>query len=133
MLVGWFCALACSAALAVHGETITLFGQPVGRYVDDTTPGQCQVVSQLAGQGDLVVAGVAPSGGGACPGAVDAREWYPFDCRYPPGAWGPVPEASAYILQARFAWPGCRPPSPGQRARLFRAAERWHPALILWY
>lgn len=141
MLVGSFCAALCAAALAIvprsdgYGQAdVMLFGHPVGRYVDNEQPQECQAVAEELMLGTpLVIAGIAPSGGPSCPGAVNVREWFPFDCRYPPGTWGPVPKAAGYILQGTFAWAGCKPPTMAERRGLLKRAEGWHPRLVLWY
>jgi hypothetical protein len=153
MIIGSFFCRALTAALCMipaHGharrhrhpsidpntthEILTASGI-WGLYVDDTTPNPCAVVASDRARGwRNLVLGVAPGAVQTrCRGAINAQEWYPWDCRYPPGSWGAIPHERAYILQARFAWPGCGAPTVRQRIRLLHEAERQHPRLILWY
>lgn len=78
-----------------------------------------------------MIAGQAPSSRLQCPGALMAREWYARGCDY--RDMRRPPWAHAYILQWRFAWRGCRPPTATQRARLLRLVEGRHPLLVLWF
>jgi hypothetical protein len=129
-LVGYFCA-AC-AALTIHGSVLQLAGFPVGAYVDDTTPAQCEVVAAERVLGvPLVIAGQAPGSHLSCPGAIMAKEWYPSGCSY--RSLRHPPRARAYILQWRFAWPGCRRPSLRRRVHLLGLVERKHPLFVFWF
>ena len=143
MLVGAFCTFICSATLAIIPNTgydpnstgtVTLLGHPIGKYVDDEQPNQCTSVQNLLDQGvTLVIAGQAPESHNTCPGAVNADEYYPFDCRYYPGAWGRMPRAPVLILQDLFAWPSCKPPTRRQRRGLLKTAAKDHAKLAFRY
>jgi hypothetical protein len=106
-----------------------------GAYVDDTDPNRDADIATAAAHYSLVIAAQAPEG--PCPytqpEVVCAREWYPFDCRYPPGEWGPIPVASAYIVQWWFAWEGCGAPTSSERQSLLAQVEALHPRLVLLY
>lgn len=128
-MFGAFCALVCAATIAITGSTVTVNGHLNGTYVDDTTPNRCEVAASTPG---LVIVAEAPTFQAPCPTGLNVREWYPYDCRFFPGAWGPIPNSRAYILQDRFAWPGCPPPTSRQRHRLLLSALKHHPTLILW-
>jgi hypothetical protein len=109
-------------------------GNVVSAYVDDTDPNRDQNIAAAVNRYGWMIAGQAPEG--PCPsqsGVICAREWYPFDCRYAPGTWGPLPSADAYIVQWWFAWPGCGPPTPAERESLLAKVEALHPELILLY
>ena len=109
-------------------------GAVAGVYIDDTTPDVAHWVGLAVVKYKLVVVGQAPNGPCAAQGdAICAQEWYPYDCRFPPGTWGPIPAAKAYIIQWWYAWPGCGPPTPIERAALLSDVEALKPILILGY
>lgn len=151
-IVGFFCPALASAVLCISSlgtpaadryhrsidpattATAVRDGIAWGLYVDDQTPNRCAVVSSDRARGwHRVIFGVAAGSSRGCPGAINAQEFYPYDCRYFPGAWGPFPNSTVVILQRRFAWPGCHPPSFSQRARLWREAVAHRVALVLWF
>lgn len=128
-------SLNCGTDFSV-GATINLChnGQVAGVYLDDTTPNLPAWVRTADAKYSLVVVGQAY--GGPCDAtgqAFCALEFYPYDCRYPPGQWGPIPPATAYIIQWGFAWPGCGPPTSAERAALLAQVQALHPRLILAY
>lgn len=130
-LIGYFCT-AC-AALTISGGTLNVLKTPVGSYVDDTTPHECQVVTEQRLLGaSLIIAAQAPYSHLTCAGALTAKEWYPpyGSCRY--RSLRRPPRARAYILQRRFAWPGCKPPSARQRRRILGLVKRKHPLFVFW-
>lgn len=143
-LTGWFCEPpTCPPTLAVvpnHAAgvedpnsqaTVELFGQPVGRYVDNEQPAECAAVGAERLQWPVVIAGVAPGSTSTCPQAtLNAFEYYPLERGI---LWGPPPNARAYILQDRFHWPGNPPPTAEQREQLLRAAMAHRPVLVLWH
>ena len=111
-------------------------GQVAGVYIDDTTPNIATSIAAATAKYSFVVVGQAPDGPCAAAGnpqVLCAREWYPYDCRAAPGAWGPIPPAQAYIGQALYAWPGCGPPTPAERQQLLADLEALHPRLLLLY
>ena len=126
----------CGTDVSV-GATINLChpsGVVAGVYEDDTTPDLAAWVAKADAKYSLVVVGQAPDGPCEASGqAFCALEVYPFDCRYPPGAWGPIPRAQAYITQKSYGWPGCGPPTPTEAAQLLSDVEALHPRLLLTY
>lgn len=148
MLLGAFCAtcalalgqLAIGPAIVTDpGRTIpiTQNGVEIGWYVDNEEPLQASLVAEHIIQGwGTVVAGIWP----ACeshpdqscgfPGAINAREFYPFGLGE---TVSQLPTASSYIVQWSFAWPGSPPPTKAQRWKLLCAARARRPQLILLY
>jgi hypothetical protein len=133
ILVGLLCAAACAAPLAVvpnttydpnSEATVMLFGQPVGKYVDDQHPDQCAAVAAERAEWPIVLAGVFDPARSCANATLNVREWYPW---WGPsaGLWGPVAPAQAYILQGNT--------TAKRRAVMLRQAERWNPELVLWY
>lgn len=125
----------CGADPAV-GATINLCrnGTVAGVYLDDTTSNLPYWVTQATAKYPLVIVGQAPNGPCLATGtAICAQEWYPYDCRFEPGAWGPIRPARAYILQWFFAWPGCGPPTAAERSALLSDIQALHPLYIFTY
>lgn len=117
-------------------------GRVVGIYIDDTAPNQADWVGEALADQQTVFVGIPPvaGAGSACPysqtGVMCLQEYYPYDCRNL-GVWGPLPRLSGntdgFILQNRFAWPGCGPPTSSEVQHLVALAELQHPTLILLY
>lgn len=127
-----FCGSNTRLVLVCVGTTV------VGAYVDDTDPTRAADVALASQTYGFVIAALAPNDDPCSqftePGVLCAREWYPYDCRYLPGTWGPLPQGqSAYIVQWNFAWPGCGPPTVVERQTLLSEVQALHPQLILLY
>lgn len=128
-----FYTFDCGADESV-GATVNLChdGQVAGVYLDDTTPDLSAWIALADAKYQLVVVGQATNGPCEATGqAFCAREFYPFDCRFPVGSWGPIPPAVAYIGQRWYAWPGCGPPTPSEQQQLAAMLEAKHPRLLI--
>lgn len=145
MIVGKFCALVACATLTITpgvpkgwpsnvyaNGTVNLMGRPIGVYVDNEVPNQCEVVAESLQITPFVIAG---QWGGLwpqvnrCKGAINAVEWYPI---WGIDSWEPTPcGADAYILQ--YAFPSDHHPTARQRKMELRSTMRCHPRLVIWY
>lgn len=104
-------------------------GQPVGCWVDDTTPNRADWTQKLLdlGRGDvLVLLGPTETGRHAPalpPGALTALEWF--------AGWGMPPAHPNYLLWWNWTPPGEKPAPLIQRARVLTGLARRSPRYLL--
>lgn len=122
--------VGCGFDAGMSAPLVCRGAQPVGVYLDDSTPNLDYWVARARARWGYVLV-ARPPGRWGCPweGVRCAVEVYPFDCRR---RW-PVLRAARYIVQFRFAWPGCRAPSLGEAVGLVLRVIRFRPWLVLVY
>lgn len=104
-------------------------GKPFGVYLDDSTPNLPFWISKAQAR-YLWVLVSRPPGAWSCPWNVRCvHEYYPFDCHR---AWR-LRSAVRYVVQWRYAWPGCAPPSPQQAAHALLDVLKLNPELVMVY
>jgi hypothetical protein len=122
--------IGCAFDARVSAPLICRNNIRVGVYLDDTTPNLDYWVTRARElYGYVLVA--RPPGRWDCPwyGVRCAHEAYLFDCRH---HWK-LRKAQRYIVQFRYRWPGCSPPSLSQTVSLVLRMLSYRPALILEY